>query len=134
MCSYRLVYRFLKTNFHRIFSGKYLFLPFFHLISMLLTNNQTCNLLFWCLYMGRSGRDEYLELDICWKILYHIQSLWPHGKGERRGLSNVNKWGQERWSQKSLKMCRNLCWMVFYKGLFKNEKKSGTSLPASLSA
>ena len=50
---------------------------------MLLTNNQTCDLLFWCLYMGRSARDEYLELDFAEKfcIIFKVCDRTDKGRG-----------------------------------------------------
>ena len=61
-------YGFLKTKFsyfHRISLNKYLFFPYFHLMSMLLTNIQICELLSWRLYRRSGGGDAYLESYFC---------------------------------------------------------------------
>ena len=68
MCSYRTVYRFLKINtifsyFHRISLNKYLLFPYFHLVLMLLTIIQPCDLLTWCWYGGRGGGDGDLDIS-----------------------------------------------------------------------
>ena len=41
--------------FHRIPFNKYLFFPYFHLVSMLLINVWSCDLLSWCFYSGVGG-------------------------------------------------------------------------------